>query len=134
MAQILIIDDATIQANIMSFMLSKHGHEVMVVSDGEKGLNRANLLKPDLILMDIVMPGLNGFKATRQLAKTAATQHIPVLVISGKAQESDRQWALRQGACDYLVKPIQETSLLDKVNALLAAESPSSADGSASNA
>ncbi|MCB1718561.1 MAG: response regulator, partial [Candidatus Competibacteraceae bacterium] len=103
-------------------------------SDGEKGLNRANLLKPDLILMDIVMPGLNGFKATRQLAKTAATQHIPVLVISGKAQESDRQWALRQGACDYLVKPIQETSLLDKVNALLAAESASSADGSASNA
>lgn len=76
--------------------------------------------KPDLVLMDVVMPGLNGFQATRQLSKAPETQDIPVIVVTTKDQETDRAWGLRQGAKEYVVKPVSAEELLSKIKAVLA--------------
>ena len=101
-------------------MLDKHGFEVTTADSGSAGIAAAMREQPDLILMDVVMPGMNGFQATRKLAKNDATAAIPVIVVSSKDQETDRIWALRQGARDYLVKPVAEDALIGKIRAQLA--------------
>jgi twitching motility two-component system response regulator PilH len=100
-------------------MLEGGGYEVLSASNAETGLAKARHEKPDLILMDVLMPGMNGFQATRRLAKDPETAGIPIIVVTTKSQETDRIWALRQGARDYVVKPPVEAELLSKIKALL---------------
>ena len=121
MAQILIVDDSPTEAHILKGMLEKNGFEIETAENGTEGIERAKELKPDLILMDVVMPGLNGFQATRQLTKNSETAGIPVIIVTTKDQETDRVWGLRQGAKDFLTKPVAEKTLMDKINAILAA-------------
>lgn len=120
MAHILIIDDSPTELHVVQSMLDKHGFEVSTADSGSAGIAAAMRELPDLILMDVVMPGMNGFQATRKLAKNDATADIPVIVVSSKDQETDRIWALRQGAKDYLVKPVAEDALIGKIRAQLA--------------
>jgi twitching motility two-component system response regulator PilH len=120
MAQILIVDDSPTEIHVLSTTLEKMGHTVITATNGEEGVAKARAEKPDLVLMDVVMPGMNGFQATRQLTKDADTAHIPVIIVTTKDQETDRVWGLRQGAKDYLTKPVDEDMLVKKVNDLLA--------------
>lgn len=119
MARILIVDDSETQVASMVEILKKEGHEVMTVTDGESGVKYTKLQKPDLVLMDIVMPGLNGFQATRQITHDPQTQHIPVVLITTKNQETDRVWGTRQGAKAYLVKPVPDDLLMETINEYL---------------
>ena len=119
MAQILIVDDSPTELHVLTAMLEKNGHNVTTASNGEEGIARAKELQPDAILMDVVMPGMNGFQATRQLTKDDETKHIPVIIVTTKDQETDRVWGLRQGAKDYVTKPIEEAELIAKVAAQL---------------
>jgi len=119
MAQILIVDDSPTEIHVLSSILEKMGHSVLTAENGEDGIAKAKESKPDLILMDVVMPGMNGFQATRQLTKDAETGDIPVIIVTTKDQETDRVWGLRQGAKDYLTKPVEEAVLVEKVNNLL---------------
>ena len=125
MARILIIDDSVTEVTVLSRLLQRYGHEILTASDGQTGITTACIELPDLILMDVVMPGTNGFQATRQLSRTAETAAIPVFIISAKDQETDRAWGLRQGARDYLVKPVSEAQLIAKISTQL--DTPSTA-------
>ncbi len=120
MAQILIIDDSPTEAHVLKGMLEKNGFEVATAENGTEGIERAKQLKPDLVLMDVVMPGLNGFQATRQLTKDSETAEIPVIIVTTKDQETDRVWGMRQGAKDFLTKPVSEKTLMEKINLALA--------------
>ena len=119
MARILIIDDSATETVSFSRMLQGYGYETLSSHSAEDGLTKAREEKPDLILMDVIMPGMNGFQATRRLTRDPATSTIPIIIITAKDQETDRIWGLRQGARDYVVKPIKEADLVDKINALL---------------
>jgi len=121
MARILIVDDSPTEIHVLKTMLEKHGFETLSAESGEDGVVRAGEEMPDLILMDIVMPGMNGFQATRKISTTAETKDIPIIIVTTKDQETDRVWGLRQGAKDYLTKPVDEKSLLEKMTALLGA-------------
>jgi twitching motility two-component system response regulator PilH len=120
MAQVLIVDDSPTEAHVLKGMLEKNGFEVETAENGTEGIERAKALKPDLILMDVVMPGLNGFQATRQLTRDPETSEIPVIIVTTKDQETDRVWGLRQGAKDFLSKPISEKTLMEKISLALA--------------
>lgn len=119
MQTVLIVDDSPTELQAYQDMLEKHGYAVEHATDGETSLKKAAELKPDLILMDVVMPGMNGFQATRQLDKNPETADIPVIIITWKDQETDKVWGLRQGARDYVVKPVKEDDLIERVNGLL---------------
>ena len=119
MAKILVVDDSPTQRQWMIKVLQKHGHEVLTAENGDSAINSALSDLPDLILMDVVMPGLNGFQATRTITKNTATQHIPVIMLTSKDQDTDRLWAQRQGARDYIVKPAVESVLIGKIKSLL---------------
>lgn len=119
MARIMIVDDSPTDVENLRSLLQKAGHAVSDASSGEAAIPRVRLEKPDVIIMDVVMPGVNGFQATRTLSKDPVTAHIPVIVVSSKNQETDRVWALRQGAKEYMVKPVKEADLLAKINAVL---------------
>jgi len=112
MAKILIVDDSPTETYKLTGVLEKNGHTVITAENGEAGVATAKAELPDLVLMDIVMPGLNGFQATRQLSKAAETTSIPVVIVTTKDQETDRVWGMRQGAKAYLTKPIDEKMLL----------------------
>ena len=116
--KVLIVDDSAEDTRKTVILLESAGHEVIAARNGEDGISMARSERPDVILMDIVMPGINGFQATRQLAKDDSTKNIPVIVISGKDQDTDKVWALRQGARGYLVKAIERTSLLEAIHAV----------------
>ena len=120
MALVLIVDDSPTDVHVMQTALEQSGFRTASAADGGEGIRKARELHPDLILMDIVMPGLNGFQATRELAADPATRSIPVIMVSSKSQESDRVWGLRQGAVDYLVKPVTSDQLLRKAQAAIA--------------
>jgi len=120
MAQILIVDDSPTEAHVLKGMLEKNGFETETAENGTEGIERAKELKPDLILMDVVMPGLNGFQATRQLSRDPETSEIPVIIVTTKDQETDRVWGMRQGAKDFLTKPVSEKVLMEKIGAALA--------------
>jgi twitching motility two-component system response regulator PilH len=112
MARVLIIDDSPTETYKLTSMLEKNGHHVMTADNGEAGVAMAQKELPDLVLMDVVMPGLNGFQATRQLSKTPETAHIPVIMVTTKDQQTDRVWGMRQGAKAYLAKPISADVLM----------------------
>lgn len=116
--KVLIIDDSPTERYILTEILNRGGYQVITAENGEEGVARANSEQPDLILMDVVMPGLNGYQATRTLTRNELTKHIPIIVCTSKGQETDRIWGLRQGALDYLTKPINGDELLSKIAAL----------------
>jgi len=120
MALILIVDDSPTEVHVMKTALEKHGYQIESASDGAEGIAKAKSMKPDLILMDVVMPGVNGFQATRKLTADPETRSIPVIMITSKDQESDRVWGMRQGAVAYLVKPVSIHELVEKAQAALA--------------
>ena len=120
MALVQIVDDSPTDVHVMQKALEQGGFSTASAADGSEAIRKARELHPDLILMDIVMPGLNGYQATRELASDPATRSIPVIMVTSKAQESDRVWGLRQGAVDYLVKPVSTDNLLRKAQAALA--------------
>ncbi|MCB1722528.1 MAG: response regulator [Chromatiaceae bacterium] len=119
MAKILIVDDSPTELHVLTKILRQGGHEALTASDGESGIAAAQTQAPDAILMDVVMPGINGFQATRKLSRDPKTQHIPVLMVTTKDQETDREWGMRQGAKGYLVKPVDGRELLQKLGELL---------------
>ena len=119
MARILIVDDSPTDTKVFSTMLEKNGMEVLTADSAEAGIDKAKAELPDLVMMDVILPGMNGFQATRALARDPSTQHIPVIIVSTKNMETDRVWGLRQGAKDYLVKPPSERELLNRIRALL---------------
>ena len=115
---VLVVDDSPTDAHLISEILKKHGYQVITATSGEEGVAKAKSSKPDLILMDIVMPGMSGFEATRAITKDPETSGIPVIICSTKGQETDKAWGLRQGAKDYLVKPVNEKALMEKIGSL----------------
>lgn len=116
--KILLVDDSATERHIVGEILTKAGFDVSFAEDGESGVALAKTSKPDLIVMDVVMPGLNGFQATRAISKDEDTQHIPVILCTTKDQETDKLWGMRQGAKDYVVKPVDGAELLAKIAAL----------------
>ncbi len=121
MAHILVVDDSPTEVHALKSMLERHNYQVTTAGSGEEGVRLARTAKPDLILMDVVMPGLNGFQATRQLSKEPATANIPIIIISTKDQQTDKVWASRQGAKGYIVKPVKEDELLGSIQITLSA-------------
>ncbi|MEJ2059367.1 MAG: response regulator [Gammaproteobacteria bacterium] len=119
MTHILVVDDSPTELHVFKSILEKNGFQVTTAQSGEEGVELAKQVKPDLVLMDVVMPGLNGFQATRQLANEPSTQNIPVIIVTTKDQETDKVWAKRQGAKDYIVKPAKEKELLQRIGSLL---------------
>lgn len=115
---ILVVDDSPTERFFAVDTLTKAGYQVITAENGEDGIAKAKANKPDLILMDVVMPGLNGYQATRTLTRDEETKHIPVIVCTSKGQETDKIWGLRQGAVDYLVKPLNPQELLQRIAAL----------------
>jgi len=111
MARVLIVDHSPNETLKLSQLLETLGHQVLTAENGADGVALAREERPDAVLMDIVMPGLNGFQATHQLAKDAETRHIPVIIVTTRDQETDKVWGKRQGACDYLVKPVNQETL-----------------------
>jgi len=116
MTNILIVDDSPTELHVLKTMLEKNGFTILTASSGEEGITVAKAEKPDLVLMDVVMPGMNGFQATRALTRDADTAHIPIIIVTTKDQETDRVWGLRQGAKDYITKPAGEKDLINKIN------------------
>ena len=116
--RILIVDDSPTERHVLNDLLTKAGFEVVASDSGEIAIERAKSEMPDLILMDVVMPGLNGFQATRAITREERTKHIPVIICTTKDQETDKIWGLRQGAKDYMIKPVNEADLLEKIKAL----------------
>ena len=121
MTRIMIVDDSPTDSHVLSKMLEKNGYSTVVAADAQDGIEMARREKPDLILMDVVMPGLNGFQATRELTSDPETAGIPVIIVTRKDQQVDRVWGIRQGARNYLTKPVQENTLLKLINEALAA-------------
>ncbi len=119
MTHVLIIDDSPTEVHVFKSMLLNHEIEVSVARNGEEGIEKAIEMKPDCILMDVVMPGKNGFQATRDLSRNPATSTIPVIIITTKDQETDKIWGMRQGARDYIVKPADEQDLIARINKVL---------------
>jgi twitching motility two-component system response regulator PilH len=116
--RILIVDDSPTERHVLNDMLTKSGYEVMASDNGEDAILKAKSLRPDLILMDVVMPGLNGFQATRAISRDPDTRAIPIILCTSKSQETDKIWGMRQGARDYIVKPVNRDELLEKIAAI----------------
>ena len=115
---VLVVDDSPTERHVLVELLTRNGYQVITAENGEEGVEKAKRELPDLILMDVVMPGLNGYQATRTLTRDEATKHIPIIVCTSKGQETDRIWGLHQGALDYIVKPVNGEDLLSKIAAL----------------
>lgn len=116
---VLIVDDSPTEVHIFKKVLETQGFKVISAENGQEGLQMAKEMQPDLILMDVVMPILNGFQATRKLRQDEATSHIPVIMVTTKGQQTDVDWGKRQGANEYLVKPVKPADLLGKIKDLL---------------
>jgi len=113
---VLIADDSRTQLFALEKMLNAEGVKTYTVENGKQAILMARHVKPDLILMDIVMPEINGFQATRYLSRQPDTAHIPVIIISGSNQQSDKTWGLKLGAKDYMDKPVERNLLLKKIS------------------
>ena len=116
--RILIVDDSPTERHVLNDLLTKAGFEVVASDSGEDAIHKSKQAKPDLILMDVVMPGLNGFQATRAISRDPETKSIPIILCTSKSAETDKIWGLRQGARDYIVKPVNRDELLAKINSM----------------
>ena len=114
---ILVVDDSPTDRQQLTDILSKGGYNVSTAASAEEGIAKVKAAKPDLVLMDVVMPGQNGYQATRELSKDDATKSIPVILCTSKNQETDKVWGMRQGARDYIVKPVDADELVTKIHA-----------------
>ena len=119
MARILIVDDSPSQLMGIRRIVEKLGHDALTAEDGAAGVEAAKREIPDLILMDVVMPNLNGFQATRSISREPTTRHIPVILVTTKDQDTDRVWGMRQGAKAYITKPFSETELSELIGQYL---------------
>ncbi len=119
MALVMIVDDSPTEVHVMKTALERHGFETVSAADGSECINLAREMRPDLILMDVVMPVINGYQATRALNRDPTTKSIPVVMVTTKDQETDRIWGMRQGAVDYIVKPVTEADLVAKAQEVL---------------
>ena len=115
--KILIVDDSKTELHHLSDVLGKRGFSVRTAENGEEAMRRLAEEKPDLILMDVVMPGQNGFQLTRSITRDPRFSDVPVIMCTSKNQETDRVWGMRQGARDYIVKPVDADELLSKIHA-----------------
>lgn len=115
---ILVVDDSPTEIHLLREMLAKNGYTVLTANSGEEAIEKLKGARPDLVLMDVVMPGMSGFEATRNITRNPDTANIPIIICTTKGQETDKAWGLRQGAKDYIVKPIVEKVLLEKIKAL----------------
>ncbi|MBH1653408.1 twitching motility response regulator PilH [Stenotrophomonas maltophilia] len=122
MARILIVDDSPSQLLGIQRIVEKLGHQILTATDGAAGVETAKAELPDLVLMDVVMPNLNGFQATRTLARDEATRHIPVILVTTKDQDTDRMWGMRQGAKAYITKPFSEAELSEVLERVFAGQ------------
>lgn len=127
MARILIVDDSPVQQLGIKRIVEKLGHETLTAEDGAAGVEVAKAELPDLVLMDVVMPNLNGFQATRTLAREATTRHIPVILVTTKDQDTDRMWGMRQGAKAYITKPFSEDELSEVLERVFSGQQPPAA-------
>jgi len=116
--KILVVDDSATERHVLVTLLEGKGYNIVTASNGEEGVAAAKRELPDLILMDVVMPGMNGYQATRTISRDDATKHIPVIMCTSKDQETDKIWGMRQGALDYMVKPVDGDALLAKLATL----------------
>lgn len=116
--KVMVVDDSATERHVAGEILGKKGFQVVFAESGEQGVALSKTEIPDLILMDVVMPGLNGFQATRAITQDEATKHIPIIICSTKGQETDKIWGIRQGARDYITKPINAEELYSKIAAL----------------
>ena len=119
MANILIIDDSPTDVRVLATLMERAGHQVAAAGSAEEGIERVHAERPDLVIMDVIMPGMNGFQATRTLTRDPKTQDIPVVMITTKSMETDRVWGMRQGARAFITKPVGEKELLACINDLL---------------
>ena len=119
MASILIIDDSPTDVRVFTTLLERAGHQIAAVNTAEEGIERVRADLPDLVIMDVIMPGMNGFQATRTLTRDPVTANVPVVMITTKSMETDRVWGLRQGARAFITKPVNEKELLTCINDLL---------------
>jgi len=124
MARILIVDDSPSQLLGIQRIVEKLGHQILTATDGAAGVEAAKAELPDLVLMDVVMPNLNGFQATRTLARDASTKHIPVILVTTKDQDTDRMWGMRQGAKAYITKPFSEDELSEVLERVFSHQEP----------
>lgn len=115
--KILVVDDSKTELHHLSEILGKKGYSVRTAENGEEAMRRLAEDKPDLILMDVVMPGQNGFQLTRAITRDPRFEGVPVIMCTSKNQETDRVWGMRQGARDYIVKPVNPDELLAKIRA-----------------
>ncbi len=120
MATVLIVDDSPTELHVLQQMLARNGFDTVLAEDGDSAIEQAETAAPDVILMDVVMPGTNGFQATRKIARNPKTSAIPIIIVSTKDLETDKIWGLRQGASDYLVKPVDERDLVAKIKTVMA--------------
>jgi len=127
MARILIVDDSPSQLLGIQRIVEKLGHQILTATDGAAGVEAAKAELPDLVLMDVVMPNLNGFQATRTLARDASTRHIPVILVTTKDQDTDRMWGMRQGAKAYIPKPFSEDELSEVLERVFSHQEPPTA-------
>lgn len=116
--KVLIVDDSKTETLFLSDLLMQNGYTVCIAENADEAMQRLQQDNPDLILMDVVMPGQNGFQLTRAINRTPEFAHIPIIICTSKNQETDRVWGMRQGAKDYIVKPVDAGELLAKINAL----------------
>jgi twitching motility two-component system response regulator PilH len=119
-ATILIVDDSRTMVHALKTFLEQSGYNTLTAMDGSQAVSAARMHKPDLILMDIVMPRMNGFEATRILTKDPETGSIPIIIVSGTERETDKVWGLRIGAKGFLAKPIRKTQLMESIEGALA--------------
>jgi twitching motility two-component system response regulator PilH len=115
---VLVVDDSPTDRQFLTDLLAKNGYKVTTAENAEEAITKAKSQRPDLVLMDVVMPGQNGFQATRALTKDEATKNIPIIICTTKGQDTDKAWGLKQGAKDYIVKPVVAADLLKKIQAL----------------
>lgn len=116
--KVLVVDDSATDRYVLTNILEKNGFCVATADSGDEALQKIREDKPELVLLDVVMPGKNGYQITRQIVRDPNTRDLPVMMCSVKAQETDRIWALCQGACDYIVKPVDPEELLAKIHAI----------------
>jgi twitching motility two-component system response regulator PilH len=115
--KILVVDDSKTELHHLSDVLGKRGYSVRTAENGEEAMRRLAEEKPDLILMDVVMPGQNGFQLTRAITRDPRFADVPVIMCTSKNQETDKVWGMRQGARDYIVKPVNGDELIAKIKA-----------------
>ena len=119
MANILIIDDSPTDVRVFTTLLERAGHRDDAVNNAEDGIERVRVTQPDLVIMAVIMPGMNGFQATRTLTRDPATAGVPIVIITTKSMETDRVWGMRQGAKAFITKPVNEKELLTCIDELL---------------